>query len=709
MKSIWLTLLVSCIFCPSLYAASGIEITTVAQQQMSSWPNLQATLQGSFYGILFTFIIYNLVLFISYRDKVQGYFALALTSLLLHHLMAVDLAFWRQQEHPWITSLLPSALICSSFAWLSFTHHLYEKLITRKIEIFLRVASAALICLIIVLPFTPLTAATLISTYILLATFAWTIYLSYQSWKRRNYSALYILSAMICLYIGSSLNLTVSSSPLLMGYDSVTTIKLLSTLATLLVTISLSVRFHQLQLFKNSLTQITKKILTETGENFHEQLAERTQTLTEQQDTLTQEIDEKNAKLKETLVQLKTSNQLKDDFLNKISHEFKTPLNGIHGSLELTNQTALNEEQQRYVVTALTSSQKLSKLIDDVLDLSQLSAGLIKLNKEPFSLKDALTEAYELFQLPAQDKGLELILEIPDDLPQTVIGDQYRISQVLEKLIANAVKFTSHGKIIISANLLESVGDSAALLFRVKDTGIGIPQDMQEGIFESFRQVERFFSRKYEGTGIGLAVSYHLVKQMGGNISVESLPTAGSTFQFTINLPVIEEKSITLAPKLKIEDRENVLPLKGKILVVDDNNVNQMVMLALLKKLGLYADIADNGKIALQMLTIKHYDLVLMDCQMPVMNGFEATKAIRAKSGKDSRIPIIAVTANTQSSDKTACFEAGMNDFIPKPIKADSLYHKLSEWLIQDDEHSKSGAVHSIVLTESRTNKSIKK
>ncbi|MBL4865549.1 MAG: response regulator [Pseudomonadales bacterium] len=683
MKGFWLTLLFGCSICSQSIAEINSASTIGASVVFTNDYSFHLIIQSFFYGVLATFIICNLVFFIASRDKDQLYLIIALTSLGLHHLLAIDLHLWRQQQYPWLTNLLPSLLICSSIAWLSFTKHLYEIFIGRQTEFFIKAGSLLAVGLIFILPLIPINVATLIATSILLTAFGTTIYLSFKSWQRHNNSAVYILAATICLFVGSSLNLSIIQSPLNIEYGIITTIKLLTTLAALLITISLAVRSHQILILKNSFSDITRKMISETGTHFDQQLAQRTQVLTNNQDSLIQQIHQNKSSLEDTLEQLKASNQLKDDFLNKISHEFKTPLNGIQGSLQLTKQTTLDDEQKNYVLSALSSSQKLSHLIDDVLDLSQLNTGQLKLESQPFSLITTITQACAAFRKQAIDKGLQFELMLSPKIPKVVKGDQHRFSQIIEKLVSNAVKFTDRGQIKITANVLESYGNNVALIVRVNDTGIGIPKEMQEGIFESFRQVERFFSRQYEGTGVGLAISYYLVKQMGGNISVESTPNNGSTFQFTVNLPVVEKKNSS--PMNLLREIKKQRCLQGKLLVVEDNKVNQMVMLGLLKKMGLNVDVADNGKIALQMLAIKHYDLILMDCQMPVMNGFEATQAIRQTEGKVSHIPIIAVTANAQASDKIACIEVGMSDFLPKPIKADALYDKLSEWLFQDN------------------------
>lgn len=697
MKSVRLALVFSCLFC----SHSVAEVIPLGGGALQSLPAVQPSvttviqsfqyiLPSSFYGILVAFIICNLIFFAACRDQGQGYVVIALTLLGLHHILAVDLAIWRQEQLPWLASLLPSLLIGSSIAWLSFTLHFYEKLSDPPTAFIIKAVSILALTLMISLPFIPQTTAILIATGTLLSSYSLVLYVSIHSWKRRNSSPLYISSAIICLTIASTLGLANDYTQHFIELNVFAYIKLLTVLAALLLTMSLAVRFHRLLIVKNSLTQVTKNMLLDTANTFDRQLARRTEVLTNNQDNLIQEIQLQKVSLEDTLDQLKASNQLKDDFLNKISHEFKTPLNGILGPLQLVKQTSLNNEQKDYVLSALGSGQKLSQLIDDVLDLSQLNAGLIKLKKEPFSLHATISHVYNVFQQYANEKGLKYVLEYSPKMPQFVKGDQQRLSQVLEKLIANAVKFTAKGTIKITADVLESYGENVALLFRVSDTGIGIPQDMQDGIFESFRQVERFFSRQYEGTGIGLAISYHLVKQMGGNISVESSPGTGSTFQFTVHLPVVVRKNTTTTQS-NIREIKQQRPLQGKLLVVEDNKVNQMVLLGLLKKMGLSADIADNGKIALQMLKIKHYDLILMDCQMPVMNGFETTRAIRHNEGDGSRIPVIAVTANSQASNKIECVDAGMDDFIPKPINTDALYHKLSEWLFGDKRDTKFG------------------
>ncbi|MBV1880292.1 MAG: response regulator [Pseudomonadales bacterium] len=698
MKSFWLTFVFGCLICSqSIADTNPTQAIEISSLYFASVGSLHIVLQSFFYGILATFITCNLIFHFVSRDKDQGYLAIALILLGSHHLFAIDLYPWRAQHHLWITNLLPSLLICSSIGWLSFTQHFYKILIAEQTDFFIRAGSLLAISLIIILPFIPIASATAIATSILLITYGTALNLSVQSWKRHNKSATYIFAAMLCLFTATGLTLSTNLSFSIPSYSIITSIKFLTTLAALLITISLAVRSQQIRLIKNSLTSITQNMIHETGNSFDQQLAKKTEALTHTQDHLIEEIHQSKSSLEDTLQRLKASNQLKDDFLSKISHEFKTPLNGIQGSLQLAKQTVLNEEQKNYVSSALHSSQKLSQLIDDVLDLSQLNAGLLKLKREPFPLNTTITQACNAFQQQAMDKGLQFKLDLSPELPKMVRGDQYRFSQILEKIVSNAVKFTHQGQVRMTADILEPVGDGVTMVIRIDDTGIGIPQEMQEGIFESFRQVERFFSRQYEGTGIGLAVSYYLVRQMGGEISVESTLNQGSSFQITIHLPVVENNKPSSTFALKEIKTQPVL--QGKLLVVEDNKVNQMVLVGLLKKIGLFADVAENGKIALQMLATKRYDLILMDCQMPVMNGFEATLAIRQSENTDSRIPIIAVTANAHTTDRTACIEVGMDDFIPKPIKADILSHKLSEWLCQDKLGKKTNPANPTLST----------
>jgi CheY-like chemotaxis protein len=353
--------------------------------------------------------------------------------------------------------------------------------------------------------------------------------------------------------------------------------------------------------------------------------------------------------------------------------------------------TDLTSEQQEYAGSIKKSADALLALINDILDLSRIEAGKLRLDHLPFSLPATVEESSSIFALQARAKGLDFAAATSVDLPEMVVGDAGRIRQVLTNLIGNAVKFTDSGRIDVEVQLLRSTQDGVLARFTVSDTGIGIPPEQQSRLFESFTQGDGSSTRKYGGTGLGLSISKQLVELMDGQLGVESKPGQGSRFWFTANfsrapltaaaptppappkrpVPTPAAPAPPPAPKIPIPSVPG--PRKLRVLLAEDNEINQRIALRLLEKLGVGADAVDNGRAAVEALSQRSYDLVLMDCQMPDMDGFEATAVIRNRERGKSHTPICALTANAMEGDHEKCLAAGMDDYISKPVGLEKL------------------------------------
>ncbi|MCD6010899.1 MAG: luxQ 1 [Flavipsychrobacter sp.] len=364
---------------------------------------------------------------------------------------------------------------------------------------------------------------------------------------------------------------------------------------------------------------------------------------------------------------------VKGNFLANMSHEIRTPMNAVIGFTKLMEGTKLDEHQQEIIHAIKVSSQSLMTLINDILDYSRLESGKIVLERIPFSIKDTVESLKVLLQQKAEEKKLALWLNVDANIPEKVIGDPARLMQILLNLSDNAIKFTEKGSVAISVSRLDSSDDDLiSLEFKVKDTGKGIPEDKFAEIFERFTQVSAETTRKHGGTGLGLSIVKGLLELQNGTLSLQSKEGDGTLFTFNINYGKASTViAITDAQKQTPHPREDKdAPLN--ILVVEDNPINQMLAMHVLKKYKLNADLAENGEMAVAKMKEKHFDLILMDIQMPIMDGYEATRIIRNEL--KSNIPIIALTAHAMSEEKEKCLGMGMNDFISKPFDQKHLY-----------------------------------
>ncbi len=372
----------------------------------------------------------------------------------------------------------------------------------------------------------------------------------------------------------------------------------------------------------------------------------------------------------------------KQQFLSNMSHEIRTPMNAIIGFTKVLLKTNLSEKQQEYLSAIKTSGDALIVLINDILDLAKVDAGKMTFEKTPFKLASSISAMLHLFETKINEKNLELIRSYDTSIPDVLVGDPVRLHQIIMNLVSNAVKFTSEGAITVSVKKISEDDNKVTILFAISDTGIGIDESRIDSIFENFQQATSGTSRIYGGTGLGLAIVKQLVEPQGGKITVTSKVGKGSTFSFLLSFDKTDAK---VQPENEWQDVDiEVKPLK--VLVVEDMPLNQLLMKTVLDDFGFERDIAANGKIAIELLETKMYDIVLMDLQMPVMNGFEATTYIR--NTMNSSIPIIALTADVTTVDLEKCKAVGMNDYLAKPIDEKLLYKKIAT-LVKTVNHEK--------------------
>jgi two-component system sensor histidine kinase/response regulator len=402
-----------------------------------------------------------------------------------------------------------------------------------------------------------------------------------------------------------------------------------------------------------------------------------------QLNALEETVSERTSELVSARIAAETANRAKDEFLANMSHELRTPMNAVMGLSYLLLQTDLTELQRDYLSKVSTSGAHLLSILNDILDFSKVESGQLQMETAPFTLDSVIDRIKATLSDTCAKKGLELVVDIAPDVPLQFLGDSLRLSQVLINFIGNAIKFTERGRVTVSASVQSLGARETVLRLAVRDTGMGISPEQQQSLFQRFQQADASTTRRFGGTGLGLAISRRLAELMGGEVGVESQVGRGSTFWFTARLGLPDDAATErLQPEVAMHQQQSGLE-GARVLLVEDNRINQIIACAFLQKAGVEVELAENGQAALDRLDRPDgqvFDAVLMDLHMPILDGMAATRIIRSRPGHE-RLPVIAMTASVLPSDRQPCIDAGMNDFIDKPLDREAMCKVLHKWI----------------------------
>ncbi|MFV9683417.1 7TM diverse intracellular signaling domain-containing protein [Pseudomonas sp. NY15367] len=603
---------------------------------------------GIIYGVLLVMLVYNLFIFISVRDTSYLYYILYIASFGLYQVSVNGAGieyFWPNSPW-WANAATPfligaAALFGCQFA-RSFLHTAEHSPWVDRLLLLLMTCGVVVMLLALSVSYaTALRLATYLALLFTVVIFAAGI----LAWLRGMRVARYFIFAWTAFLIGGAVN----------------TLMVLGYLPNVFLTMYASQIGSALEVGLLSLA-----------------LADRINAMKEERARILQEAGRKLEALNQELAD---SNRFKDEFLATVTHELRTPMNGVIGSLELMQTVKMDVELEQYQMTAAASARDMMRMVNDILALTELQAGKLYPRHEAFSLRGLFDGLRAHYAPRAEDKGLRFTLELEDSLPDILEGDAAKLAQALGYLLDNAIKFTNEGGVTLQVGRTGNPGNNLPLSVVVSDTGIGFAQS-EGDLYQRFHQLDGSMTRKYGGLGIGLAICRQLVDLLGGSLSHESQPGVGSRFRLNVPLTLPEQQP---APALRPQRLPSGVALRQvqqcTVLIVEDNAINQLVTRGMLLKLGYRVRTADNGAEALELLRGETVDAVLLDCQMPVMDGFATCRAIRALPGC-AELPVLAITAHSHSGDRERCLAAGMSDYLAKPVKFEELRVLLHDWVL---------------------------
>ncbi|MFC5697821.1 7TM diverse intracellular signaling domain-containing protein [Pseudomonas sp. GCM10022186] len=607
---------------------------------------------GIIYGVLLVMLIYNLFIYLSVRDTSYLYYILYIASFGFYQISVNGAGiqyFW--PDNPWWANAATPFLIGSAALFgcqfsRSFLHTAdHSPWMDRALLGLMFLGGLAMVLALTASYGLALRLATSLALIFTVVIFAAGV----LAWLRGMRVARYFIIAWSAFLLGGAIN----------------TLMVLGYLPNVFFTMYASQIGSALEVGLLSLA-----------------LADRINAMKEERTRILQDAGRKLEALNQELA---NSNRLKDEFLATVTHELRTPMNGVIGSLELMQTLPLDDELEQYQRTAASSARDMMRLVNDILAMTELQAGKLYPRREPFSLRGLVDSLRVQYEPRAMEKGLTFELELDHKLPDTLEGDAGKLAQALGYLLDNAIKFTSRGSVGLRVSGQEPVDGSLALSIEVTDTGIGFTTPSDGRLYRRFFQLDGSMTREYGGLGIGLALSQQLVELLGGSLAHQSQPGCGSTFTLALNLVLPAQ-----APAIPLR-RPGGQPLRGPeqctVLVVEDNAINQLVTRGMLLKLGYRVRTADNGAEALEQLRREPIDAVLLDCQMPVMDGFATCRALRAMPGC-ADLPVLAITAHSHSGDRERCLAAGMSDYMAKPVKFEELRALLHDWLLCRQQQS---------------------